>query len=100
MKHHEQMTEVMRRRERLLANCDAQRDALGLAVDGLGTPISVADRVLDAARFLRRHPVALAAIVAVTVAVERRALWSWARRAFIVWRTYRAFRQSWPYRAL
>jgi len=100
MNFHAQIIELVRRRERLLANCDAQREALALAVDRWKAPIGVADRVLDTARFLRRHPVVLGAVVAVAAAVERRGLWRWARRAFVAWRTYRSLRQSWPSRAL
>jgi len=91
----DRLLELVRKRERLLAQCDAQRAALAGAVDGLQTPLSVADRVLDAARFLRRHPVVLGGVIAAAVVVERRGLWHWAQRGFVAWRTYRALRQAW-----
>jgi len=95
MKLEDRLLELGRKRERLLAQCDAQREALSGAVDGLQTPLNAADRVLDAARFLRRHPVVLGGVIAAAVVVERRGLWRWVQRGFFVWRTYRTLRQTW-----
>ena len=95
MNFEDRLLELVRKRERLLAQCDVQRAALADAVDGLQTPLSIADHVVNVARFLRRHPVALAGVVAVAVVAERRALWRWAPRALFVWRTYRSLRQAW-----
>jgi hypothetical protein len=79
------------KRERLLAQCAAQRDELAALMRQLDGPIRLADRGIAGVRYLRDHPVALGALVAVLAVVKRRGLWKWVRRGFVAWRAYREF---------
>ena len=94
MKHGDPIIDIMVKRERLLARCATQRDDLTLLAQQLEGPLKVADRAVAAVHYLRRHPVVLGAAVALLAAIERRRLWIWARRGFVVWRTYRSLRNT------
>ena len=94
MKHGDPIIDLMLKRERLLALCDAQRDALATLTQPLEGPLQVADRALAGARYLRDRPLVLAAAVAGLAVVQRRGLWKWAKRGFVVWRAYRALGRS------
>ena len=83
--------EIMRKRERLLMRCDAQRLALADAVDQLHGPLKIADRAVEVVAYMRAHPLLSAAAVALLVVTKRRGWLGWVRRGFILWRTYRAF---------
>jgi len=88
------MIEITLRREQLIANCQTQRAELSALAQELQGPLRVADRVVDGVRYLRAHPVLLAAGVAALVVVRRRGWWQWMRRGIVLWRTYRALRTS------
>ena len=90
MTDHDPMIEIMRRRERLLARCDAQRAELTALAQRWEGPLKIADRAVAAIKYLRDHPLVLGAAVTLLVVVQRRGLWSWVRRGFMLWRTYRA----------
>ncbi len=94
MSSRERMIEVMRERERLLARCDAQRAEIAVLVRQWEGPVAIADRAIAGANYLRQHPVILGVLVAVLAIVQRRGLWGWAKRGFVLWRVYRAFRSS------
>ncbi len=94
MSFDDRMSEVMRERKQLLARCDAQRaEIAALALQWEG-PLRVADRVVAGVNYLRRHPVILGALVAALAIVQRRGWWGWVQRGFVLWRAYRAFRDS------
>ena len=82
--------ELTRRKERLIARAEAQRLALGAAFRDLQRPIGVVDRALAATRFLRAHPVLVAAIVAALVVFRRRSVMGLAARGLAAWRAWRA----------
>lgn len=94
MSYHGQMIEVMRERERLLARCHAQRGEIAALVVQLEGPIAIADRVIAGINYLRQHPLILGVLVAALAVVQRRGWWGWAQRGFVLWRAYRAFRDS------
>lgn len=94
MKRGDSIIDIMLERERLLARCAAQRDDLTVLAQQLEGPLHVADRVVGAVQYLRRHPLVLGAAVAVLAVFERRIAWRWLRRGFVVWRTYRTFGKS------
>ena len=94
MKHGDPIIDIVVKRERLLARVAAQRDDLTMLAQQLEGPLKVADRVVAGVQYVRRHPVVLGAAVALLAVVERRRLWLWARRGFVVWRTYRALRNT------
>jgi hypothetical protein len=92
--YHGQMFELMRQRERLLARCDAQRAEIAALVPQWEGPLRIADRVVAVINYLRHHPATLGVLVAALAIVQRRGWWGWAQRGFVLWRTYRAFRNS------
>ena len=84
--------DLARRREQLIAQCEAQRADIASHVGALGGPIRLADRILNAINYLRRHPLALSASVAALAVAQRRGLLKWGQRALLVWRAWRALR--------
>ena len=86
----DQLIEIARRKERLIARAASQREAIGASFRQLQGPIGVVDRGLEIARFLRGHPLLVAAVIAAVVAFRRRGLVSVAGRALSVWRVWRA----------
>ena len=84
-----QLIEIARRKERLIARAALQREAIGASVRQLQGPISVVDRGLEIARFLRRHPLLVGAVIATATAFRRRGLVSIAGRALSIWRVWR-----------
>jgi hypothetical protein len=85
---------IMQKRARLLALCATQRDDLARLTKRLDGVFKVADRGIAGVRYLRGHPVALGAVVAVFAFIRRRGLWKWTERGFVAWRAYRAFGKS------
>jgi hypothetical protein len=85
----EQLIDIARRKERLSARAQAQRLAIAASFQGLARPIGIADRALEVARYLRAHPVVLAAAAAALVALRGRGLVGLAARAFSAWRLWR-----------
>ena len=94
MSYQGEMIEVMRRRERLLLRCGAQRGEIAPLVRQWEGPFAIADRAIAGVNYLRQNPVVLGVLVAILVLVQRRGWWGWAKRGFVVWRAYRAFRNS------
>ena len=88
------MMDMVRKRERLLASCDAQRDDLAMLAQELAGPLKVADRAIAGVHYLRAHPLVLGAAVAALAVVQRRGWWKWAQRGFMAWRAYHAFSKS------
>jgi hypothetical protein len=86
--------DIVRKREQLLARCDAQREYFASVAVELSGPLKIADGAIAGARYLRDHPLVLGAAVAVVAVVRPRGVLKWSRRAFIVWRAYRAYRTS------
>lgn len=81
------------RRGELKARIAQQRDALGQHLWPVTTALGAADRVLEGAHWLKRHPqVVVGGLVAVLVARPKRA-WRWATRGFGLWRSARYLRQ-------
>jgi hypothetical protein len=93
------LLEIARRKERLSARAQAQRQALAGTVHDLRQPMAVADRALSIARFLRAHPVFVAAVVtaavAALVAFRGRGLAGLAGRALSAWRLWRMVSSAW-----
>lgn len=84
--------ELQRRREMLIAQCDAQRADVARYVGGLATPVRIADRVANVLHYLRRHPLAAGASAVTLLVTQRRGLLKWGQRAFVAWRAWRAWR--------
>jgi hypothetical protein len=81
------------RKQRLVARCAAQRAAIAGGIQALERPIAIADRITDAARFLRAHSmlVSVAVIAAVAaVAFRRGTVLGLAARSLAAWRAWRS----------
>jgi hypothetical protein len=85
----EHLVEIARHKERLIARCAAQRDAVAGVFRDLERPIAVADRALGIARFFRAHPILVFAAVAAIVALRRRGSMSLIARGLAAWRMWR-----------
>ena len=88
------MLELMHRREHLLVQCDVQRTDLAVIARRSAGAIKVVDQAIGVVNFFRTHPMLLAVAVAALAVIQRRGLWGWARRGFLLWRAYRVFRGS------
>lgn len=86
----DQLVEIARRKERLVARAESQRMAVAADFRALQRPIGIIDRGVEVARFLRGHPLLVAAIVTAFTIFRRRGLLSVAGRALSVWRLWRA----------
>ena len=84
------LTEIRRRKERLIARCAADREAIAEAFHNLRGPIAVVERALAVTRFLRSHPVLVAAVVAGLVGFRRRSVAGLVTRGLAAWRMWRA----------
>lgn len=86
------LTDVLVERERLLARCGQQRVAVADAFRGLAAPAAVVDRVVCGGRYLARHPIAVAVIVAAAMVMRGRSLVGIAARGIGLWRLAQRFR--------
>jgi hypothetical protein len=86
----DELIEIARRKERLIARTAAQRAAIGESFLQLQGPIGVVDRGLEIARFLRGHPLLVAAVVAAVVAFRRRGVVSLVGSLLTAWRLWKS----------
>lgn len=86
------LLELREQRGQLCARCEAQRDAFA-ATHGasLARVFSVADTARSGAGWVERHP-GVVGLVALLLIRRPRRLWRWGKRAFVVWRGWRALR--------
>jgi hypothetical protein len=83
------LTRVLVQRERLRSRIEGQRQDVARYGQGLAAPAAIADRVVEAGRFVRAHPVVvLAAGIAIFV-LRGRTMLGLATRGFAVWRLAR-----------
>lgn len=88
----ENTIELAHRKERLIARAAAQRETIADAFRALEKPVGVIDRAVAATRFLRAHPLLVAAVVAGVVALRRRSLVGLFTRGLAAWRIWRSLR--------
>lgn len=88
------LIELHQQRGRLLERIAAQRNTLSQQLAPLHRLLSVSDRASRAAQdgkaFVRQHPWAVAAVVAVVVVLKPRAVLRWTQRGLSAWRTWRS----------
>jgi hypothetical protein len=84
------LTEIARRKERLIARGAAQRVAIAEEFYELRQPIEVVERALAVTRFLRAHPVVVAVVVAGLIVFRRRSVLGLLTRGLAAWRMWRA----------
>ncbi|MBS1197652.1 MAG: hypothetical protein H6R18_1437 [Proteobacteria bacterium] len=86
--------ELATRRGELTAHIAMQRGTLAGHMQPVARLLGVADRAVDGAHWLKRHPQIIAAFaVGLLIARPRRA-WRWAKRAFFVWRSWKALQSQ------
>jgi hypothetical protein len=80
---------LVERRQRLIAQCDAQRAALAQTVEPWRVPLARVDLGLSALRMLRRNPaVFVGGVVFLTLLRPARAA-NWLRRGWLGWQLLR-----------
>lgn len=89
------LSQVVRRRQALVARSAAQRDALAADLAGLRPLTRIGDAAMSIGRVLSGHPVltAAAALTVVGSLARRHRLFVWAGRLFTLRGLYRAFRE-------
>ena len=87
------LIDIMVKRERLLARCAAQRNDVAALAQRWQGPLRVADHVLGAVQYVRGNPVVAGVAAALLVVIERRHLWKWGQRGYVVWRSYGALKK-------
>lgn len=89
-----QMLKLMQRRGELLARITAQREQLAETGIRWQAPLAVADQGLAIVRFLRSHPLLVAAAVALLV-IRRRGVIGLVKGGWRVWKGYRFLTALW-----
>jgi hypothetical protein len=88
------LIELHLQRGRLIERIAQQRSALARELAPFRIACDTTDLVVaaarDAARFVQRHPVGVAAFAAALVAMRPRRAWRWLKRGVFIWRGWRA----------
>ena len=84
-----QSADLRDKRARLLVRAALEREQLSAQLDAWRAPLALLDRGVATARQVRRHPEWLVAVAVVIALVRPRRALAWARRGFILWRTWR-----------
>lgn len=84
------LIELARRKERLIARSEQQRTVISVACLQLQKPLSMVDRGIAIVGYLKAHPLVLALVIAGVAAVGRRNLLRWVGRGLVVWRAWRS----------
>jgi YqjK-like protein len=85
----QKLGELARKRAELIVRSTRQRRTLADELDIWQTPAATLDRAMAMTRFLRAHPLAVAAVGGVLAVLGRRQLLRWTGRALVVWRGWR-----------
>ncbi len=86
--------EVAVRHGALRARIAAQREDLNKHIAPLETALGGADKALAGVDWLKHHPAAVVAAVAVLVVASPKRAWRWTKRGFVVWRGWQTVRKS------
>ena len=88
------LLELATRHGALQARIDEQRRTLARHTQPLQAAFAKGDAVVDGVDWLKQHPGAVGAAVAMAVVAKPARLWRWGRRAFVVWRGWQSLRSS------
>lgn len=84
--------ELALKKQRLQIRSAALRDEFSAYAAGWAPVFALADRGRSALRWLRRHPVLPAALLAAFLAARPRTVLRWAERGFVAWQALRKLR--------
>ena len=84
---------LVQRREALIARSAVLRERMARDAAPLAASFEHADRVIDAWRWLRAHPVVSAVGAAIIALWKPRQAWRWTARAWTVWRGWLRLRR-------
>lgn len=87
------LIELAERRERLVATIELQRGALARQVAPWRGVLSVADRGVEAVRYLKQHPGLVAGAVGFFVALRPHRAFTWLKRGWSVWKMVQKVRR-------
>lgn len=87
------LIELAERREQLVARIALQRIELSGHLAPWKGVCAVADKGMDAVRFVRRHPAWMAGAAAFVLALRPRKALAWMRRGWTAWKLIRNLRQ-------
>lgn len=83
------LSEILEKRARLVADAEAQRRALSEGIAGCRRLLSVADRAIALARWLRARPYLVVAAAAAIAVMRPRIALGWSARLLTLWRVGR-----------
>jgi hypothetical protein len=83
------LAEILEKRARLIADAEAQRRALSEGISGCRRLLSVADRAVALAHWLRARPYLAVAAAAVIAVMRPRIALGWSARLLTLWRVGR-----------
>jgi hypothetical protein len=86
--------ELAQRKARLLERIDIQRGQIAVHAEALKIPFGLADKALQAVRYVQMHPWTAGVAMFAAVVLGRRNLWRWAGRGWTLWRGWR-FARRW-----
>jgi YqjK-like protein len=83
------LDDLLRRRARLVAEADAQREGLSRELAAVGSVLKVADRGIAWASWLRARPYLVVALVTAIAVLRPKLAFAWSARLVTVWRAGR-----------
>jgi hypothetical protein len=84
-----QLEEIRERRAGLLARAARERAQLSMQIEAWRAPLSLLDKSIAAARYLRQHPAWVVVAAAAFALIRPRRAFAWVRRGLIAWRAWR-----------
>ncbi len=86
------LIKILQERERILARVGQQRVGIASSIAALSAPLSLVDRAIGIARYMRAHPAAVGIVVAILVALRTRSVLGMLARGIGIWRVFRQVR--------
>lgn len=88
------LLELATRHGALKVRIDEQRRTLARHVIPLEAALARGDGIRKGVDWLKHHPAAVGAAVALAAIVRPRRAWRWAKRGFVLWRGWRTIKNS------
>lgn len=86
------LLKLAKRRERLVAEAEAQRLALAQNIEVWRKPLAIADQGLVALRYVKSHPILMAGSSVALLSIWRPGnIGKWFRRGLVAWQFLRKF---------